>query len=329
MLPPQIHPDLQRAASTIPTLLVKSVAKNTFKSYSQGFNTWKNWASQYPTICPLPASKWDFALFLATEIQNSCKYGKVYTAFYGVKWIHEKFQYENPCESNLVVTLLEAAKRLLQKPTVKKKPITPTHLQTLVESLYGTNLLRMRTLATSLLSYTGFLRIDEAINLRRNDVHFEEDHMKLFITHSKCDQEGHGSWVHIAKTSNPTCPYKILRKYLKLACILRDSTQFIFRPCRRNKQGYVLTGDRPISYTTIRKDLLRALADIGIDRQTYGVHLYGTHSMRRGGASTSARAGTNERIWKKHGRWSSDKAKDGYVSEDLTERLAVSQNLGV
>jgi hypothetical protein len=39
--------------------------------------------------------------------------------------------------------------------------------------------------------------------------------------------------------------------------------------------------------------------------------MFGLHSLKAGGASTAASAGIADRMFKKHGRWKSDKAKDG------------------
>jgi hypothetical protein len=42
------------------------------------------------------------------------------------------------------------------------------------------------------------------------------------------------------------------------------------------------------------------------------------------GATNAANAGVSNRLLKKHGRWKTDKAKDGYVREDLKYLLSVS-----
>jgi hypothetical protein len=55
----------------------------------------------------------------------------------------------------------------------------------------------------------------------------------------------------------------------------------------------------------------------------------GTHSLRSGGATAAANAGIPDRLFKRHGRWSSDSAKDGYVKDSLFSRLSVSKALGV
>ena len=40
-------------------------------------------------------------------------------------------------------------------------------------------------------------------------------------------------------------------------------------------------------------------------------------------------AGVHERLFKRHGRWRSDKAKDGYVKVNLEALLSVSKSLEI
>ena len=56
---------------------------------------------------------------------------------------------------------------------------------------------------------------------------------------------------------------------------------------------------------------------------------YGLHGLRAGGASAAANHGVPDRLYKRHGRWRSENAKDGYVRDELNERLKVSQSLGL
>jgi hypothetical protein len=39
--------------------------------------------------------------------------------------------------------------------------------------------------------------------------------------------------------------------------------------------------------------------------------------------------GISDRLFKKHGRWRSETAKDGYVKDSLPDRLSASKNLGL
>ena len=53
------------------------------------------------------------------------------------------------------------------------------------------------------------------------------------------------------------------------------------------------------------------------------------HSLRLGNATTAVAAGILDQSFKKHGRWKSEKAKDGYIKEMLIEKLTVSKQLGL
>ena len=41
----------------------------------------------------------------------------------------------------------------------------------------------------------------------------------------------------------------------------------------------------------------------------------GLLSMRAGGGTESANSGKNDRCWKRHDRWKSDRSKDSYVAD--------------
>ena len=109
--------------------------------------------------------------------------------------------------------------------------------------------------------------------------------------------------------------------YLQKAGIPSESDCYIFRAitfCKKNN-CYRLRNSGPLSYTRARELLLSALESLGIDK----------HSLRSGGATAAANAGVNARLFKKHGRWRSENAKDGYVKEDLKSLLSVSKSLGI
>ena len=79
-----------------------------------------------------------------------------------------------------------------------------------------------------------------------------------------------------------------------------------------------------MSYTRAREIVKTALSSIGLDPK-----LFGLHSFRSGGASAAASNGVSDRLFKAHGRWKSEHAKDGYIAEDLEKRLFVSKHLGI
>ena len=70
-----------------------------------------------------------------------------------------------------------------------------------------------------------------------------------------------------------------------------------------------------LSYTKTREIVLDAFESIGMDKKRFGLH-----SLRAGGATAAANAGVKDRLFKKHGRWRSENAKDGYVKDNIKER---------
>ena len=105
-----------------------------------------------------------------------------------------------------------------------------------------------------------------------------------------------------------------------------DSEEFIFRPLvfLRGSGAYKLRGSVPLSYTRAREIVLSAFDSIDLPKQDYGLH-----SLRAGGASAAANARVPDRLFKRHGRWKSDKAKDGYIKDNVHSLLSVSLSLGI
>lgn len=79
-----------------------------------------------------------------------------------------------------------------------------------------------------------------------------------------------------------------------------------------------------MSYTTLRDQFKAAFAPHVSD-----ISQYCLHSLRSGGASAAANNGVKDRMFKRHGRWISERAKDGYIKDNIEERLSVSLLLGL
>ena len=77
-----------------------------------------------------------------------------------------------------------------------------------------------------------------------------------------------------------------------------------------------------MSYTRLRELYIKAFKPHVSD-----IAKFGLHSLRSGGASAAANHGVPDRLFKRHGRWRSENAKEGYVQDDLNERLKVSTSL--
>ena len=148
------------------------------------------------------------------------------------------------------------------------------------------------------------------------------DSMSIHITSSKTDQYRKGDTVLVARTGSAACPVAMLERYVAMAGIDLSSEARLFRGITRTKQGERLRASGALSYTRMRELFLKKLSELGYDPKQFGLH-----SLRAGGATAAANAGVPDRLFKRHGRWRSETAKDGYVEDSPASRMAVSKSL--
>lgn len=321
-----MDPELSRLASCLPSRCLGAKADSTTERYSRAFDKFRLWAASYKEISVLPSNYLSVATYLEFLLQSNSSYSALEAALYGIRWAHNLYGFSNPCESNLVKGILESAKRSLSGPVVKKEPVTPEMISKICQkfaSVYA-SLSDLRTAAICVTAYAGFLRFNELAFLRCCDVKFcDGKYVELFIAKSKTDIYRNGNVVVLAKTGHITCPFSLLSRYVQVARIDLSSNLKFFRTLHffRSKGCYSLRSTG-ISYTRAREVVLDAFSQLGFPSK-----LFGLHSLRSGGATAAANAGVNDRLFKRHGRWRSDKAKDGYVKDNLDVLLSVSKSL--
>ncbi|XP_067685882.1 uncharacterized protein [Haliotis asinina] len=169
----------------------------------------------------------------------------------------------------------------------------------------------------------GFMRSSELLAITRNDVVFCQANMAVFIQKSKTDVYRDEAWIIIGRTGKNMCPVAWLERYLKLTKV--KDPEFVFRNMSKTKNGYILRADnKPMSYSRLRELFIEAFSSHVSD-----ISKFGLHSLRAGGATAAANNGIPDRMFKRHGRWKSENAKDGYVKDDIEKRLKVFLSLGL
>ena len=301
---------------------------STVEHYSRAFEEFRLWGAGFREISVLPTSFLHVTTYLEFLVQSNSPYSVLEAAVYGIRWAHDFFGLSNPCDSNLVKDILESAKRSFSRPIVKKEPVTPDMVLSICRKFASANanLSNLRTAAICVTAFAGFLRFNELANLRCCDVKFCEDkYVELFIAKSKTDIYRNGNVVSLAKTGHITCPYNLLNRYIQAAGIDFSSSLMFFRSLHfiKSNASYTLRS-MGISFTHTREVVLHAFSQLD-----YSTKLFGLLSLRSGGATAAANAGVNDRLFKRHGRWCSDKAKDGYVKDDLEALLSVSKSLEI
>ena len=128
---------LRALVQDLPAVLLKFKADSTARKYEKGFNKWRIWASQFKEII-FPASSVHVSLFFLSLFQESASCSTIDEVHYELKWVHDLAGLPDPCNSSLVLPLIEPAKRLLSIPVKKKEPVTPEAIQ-LLFSKYGSS----------------------------------------------------------------------------------------------------------------------------------------------------------------------------------------------
>ena len=223
--------------------------------------------------------------------------------------------------------VLEGIKRITGYTENLKSPLSSSDLKRAFQYQGGVemNLTNSRLMMILVLSFMGFPRFSDVSNLKRSDFIIHNAHMSIFIEKSKTDIDRKWHWLHLAKLNSNLFLLDLTRRYFVLAGIDNQCDEYIFRGIENTKTVQKPRKiDKPLRYTTIRGHVLDFLANIGLDSKNFGLH-----SLRSSGALATANLGVNDRLFKKHGRWKSDKVKDSYIHEDIESKLSVSRNLGL
>ncbi|XP_071090630.1 uncharacterized protein [Haliotis cracherodii] len=188
------------------------------------------------------------------------------------------------------------------------------------------NVHNLRTVCMCLLAFAGFMRSAELLNIKHGDLLFFS-HMTVFIERSKTDVYRDGSWLIIGRTGTKMCPVKCMECFLEKSGLKEEtnSETYLFRNLSKTSDGYIFRAEnKPMSYTRLRELFIEAFKPYVPD-----IKCYGLHSLRSGGATVAANRGIPDRMFKRHGRWRSESAKDGYVKDSIENRLKVSLSLGL
>lgn len=318
-------PELVALAESLPDTVLNARADSTTRKYICGFNRWKAWADKKVEIANFPVESTHLALYLQHVANNTRSKAAVEEAVNAISWVHKVAGIPSPDGAPLVKMALNGLQRCLARPKLKKKPVTVEMLQEIVASMSSNpTLAEVRLSTICLLAFAAFLRFDEISKLRCSDLQFQASYVLVKIQSSKTDQFRQGDEVLIASTGSSTCPVSMLELYIRLASIDVKSSQKLFRGLVHTKKGTTLRKNGSISYTRLKELVKEKLSLLGYDNR-----LYGLHSFRAGGATAAANASVKDRLFKRHGRWRSETAKDGYIEDSVAERLIVSQSLGL
>ena len=108
-----------------------------------------------------------------------------------LNWFHSFVPINGPnaLDDTCAKNVIESAKRAKGNPIVKKEPISTYLIKKITDKFAaeGASLKYLRIAALCTLSFAGFFRFSELSNILCQHITFLEDHLTIFVPHSKTD----------------------------------------------------------------------------------------------------------------------------------------------
>ncbi|KAK2551578.1 hypothetical protein P5673_027557, partial [Acropora cervicornis] len=198
--------ELRKLAEGLHLCATKPKAPSTSERYSRALQKFREWSACFEEVVCLPPDELSVALYLEFLLQQSFPYSALESAFV---WIYKSLRFK------LLRNVLEAAKREVAKPVVKKEPVTPEMISSICNRFAGpsANLSDLRLAAICVTAYSAFLRYNELASLRYCDVSFCDTFVKIYVFKRKTDVYRDGAHVLLAKSDFFSCPFHLLNRY--------------------------------------------------------------------------------------------------------------------
>ena len=233
-----------------------------------------------------------------------------------LKHWHTYQGFPDPTAHPIVIKTMTGITRTHGKPKEKAPALTPDDLQRMVAYLHqNPSLTALRDSAMLQIGFFGALRRSEIVNIHCEHIKWEEEGINILLPVSKTDQSHQGQYCTIPYGNDLLCPIKALREWLDQANI---SAGPIFRRIVRN----TVIAEGGLTPLSVNHILLRVAKAAGI----HHAPALSAHSLRRGLATSAARANAPLHVIMRAGRWKQVNTVMEYIeaNERFKESAAIS-----
>ena len=256
-----------------------SKAPATLRTYKSVWSTWTSWC-EAQGLAPLPAEVETVVAYIADQAKR-IKPQTIKKHLAAISQAHKLQGFASPVQAEPVKLTMQGLRRVKGTASSPKKALRVEHIKamvgTMLDSLMGT-----RNKAIILLGFVTGMRRSEIVALDLDDLAFEPEGLVVSIRRGKRDQEAHGRQVAVPRGKHEaTCPIRAVRRWLD-EMDLPEGPLFV----RLDKGS---KGQR-LSDKSVAVIVKQAAARAGLDPV-----LVSGHSLRRGFATETARAGAAER----------------------------------
>ncbi len=275
---------------------------------------------------PVPASLETLCMYAAL-LARSLKYSSLRQYLNIVRLLHLEWGLPNPLVDNFQLScVLKGIRREVGDRVVRKQPITPDLLLSILASLDVSVVVDAQVWAACLLMFYGLLRRSNVMSpslaafvaakhLRRTDIIFNKTGICLLIRWTKTIQFKERT-LQIPlprRPGHPLCPAQATFHALRLTAGAPPNGPALVVP---SVHGFI-----PLSPQLFVGKVRQALQSAGVDPQQYA-----GHSFRRGGATWAYKCGVPVETIRQLGDWKSTAYQDyivpsGQVLRDATQLM--------
>jgi hypothetical protein len=341
----QDNPELGALRDGLVNTLAASRADNTFKTYAPMVKAWEVFAGKHG-MGAFPASRAGLLLYLQGRMDRAKMLGNresnVINPLYAIDFAHRVRGLDLPSTDPMFGLVIEAARKTLGRPTVRKKAATKELVKAIVRALIedpsNPKLSNLRVVLYCQLAFVLEARWDNVVEVCPNHIFDYDSHIVVFVERSKTDTYREGAFVPILDTGDPSGVCALLRFQLGAIAGLGEGQGFksIFRRVNWGKVRGEYLRQEVMGYDLMLESVRKALSLLGEDPLDYGLHSF------RSGAASHAEAGKDiplalgpqggdlvsaprlplsapvmpSRLLEKHGGWCpNSRARLGYVDE--------------
>lgn len=286
-----------------------ATSNNTRKAYRSDIKQYEMWGGKLPATPELVVNY----LQAQAASKNSRTLARRLIA---IRHWHNYQGFPDPTAHPLVAKTMIGITRTHGKPKEKALPLLPEDLQKMVTLLaQDSSLITIRDNALLQIGYFGALRRSEIINIHYEHITWQTEGIEILLPASKTDQTHEGQHCSIPYGNDLLCPVTALETWLQKSNIKQGA---IFRRVTQNK----IMNDSSLTPLAVNHIIQRCakLANLSNSADIT------PHSLRRGLATSAARAKASIQTIMRAGRWKQVNTVMEYIeaSERFSDSAATS-----
>ncbi|KAK3244028.1 hypothetical protein CYMTET_46348 [Cymbomonas tetramitiformis] len=305
-------------------------------SYLGAFGRFSRWcaARQPPREC-CPALPVTVALYLRFVMDRADTYSVVKTTSGAIHAVHDVAlvpKDQNPTKTELCKAVREQARRKFGLGVKNRKAAMPVVLLATGIRMYHTDskgrfsIIRLTVACMGSVMWAGCLRYSDMKMIWVGAMRFYPTHMVFLLTSRKNDQYCEGDVVYVARGGKHFCPVDLSERLIEAGQLALSGSVNLFqgwdgRKAVRDPQ--VPLNGMHMDYHACRREVIRMVAQAAGKTKAETMTVFGTQSMRSGGATVVAQK-VSFAEFMRHGHWMTQAAAMRYIQPSTEQRVAVT-----